>query len=68
MRGLPVINEIRRLKQQNEILMKGLQELANQPRLLCYGVMKDKHLGIDEERRKTVLIARELIKRAEEVK
>lgn len=62
-----MVNELRLLKKKNEILMQGVKELANQPRLLSYGVMDAKHQGIDEERRRTVILMRDLIKKVEEV-
>ena len=62
------MTELEILQKKYEIALQGLQDLANQPRLLSYGVMNDKAQGIDQERRETVIKVRAVLKKIEEMK
>lgn len=62
------MTETELLKARYDILLKGLQKIANQPRLMSYGTFSDKNQGIEEERRRTVLLAREILKEADALK
>ncbi len=56
------MNELEKLRKQNEIMFEGLRKLALQPRVLSYGELAGEALGIDNERRRTVLIVRKILK------